>query len=781
MKKVLSIFIFVFIVLFTIGCKEEINLSVPSNLKFDDKTGVLTWDDVEAATSYVVKINEQEYQTESPFYLVTDLKYDFVCVVKAINGEIETEYSEQIVYNAPKIILPERPKLNITIGINGSSDIKSGKQITLKANVTGGETNEVTWSVTKGDDYVSIDQNGVLTANDKALNEKDVIVEVTATSKEDPKVKASKLITVLSKPQLTQEMLDAIGNEDYLQFDGYINISVYPIGSKQVHQTYSTVIKTALDGDYWYAEYENNQALIKQNIFYKNHQGLACQVGINFMNQEEYHPSLDENGNGYTWEEYGLYNNFKGLKISDFSFNEEQWRWEYSGSDEKLDERMIASMNPYDFKANGFSLIIEDDEILGVYAKSSDDYTIVQQYVSIQELFVVINKGEENVEVKKVPTYVYDEEVHGPLKEALEKLQNANNLTLKFLNTQASVMTSTPTESYYIEYITDTDCYFEPYDISYNGSLQPVYTPSKSGTYGFHKFDDNMYNSYYEVFDTLGNHKEYQAARAFEADFKNAKPSFGFVPEIFTQYFIDEEDKTTTYYVDDIMSGVASTFYYGVGNDINLYGIYATRGYISTTESFTPYIVVNNETNEIKSACFYYYLGYIYGVIEVSYENVNQTVLPENVNIDFERREVPTSWDQLTIIVTTDKDVDEKEENAAEYLLRFFEVADNEEAKEQFFKDMPFFGKAIGDTYGFAMTQYHIDAATNTNHPSILFYYDVPLDINYSIESSIKKVEDYLISIGFVRNKHGEFNKGNIWVHPVDNNLDFQIHVWKQK
>ena len=39
------------------------------------------------------------------------------------------------------------------------------------------------------------------------------------------------------------------------------------------------------------------------------------------------------------------------------------------------------------------------------------------------------------------------------------------------------------------------------------------------------------------------------------------------------------------------MNPVASTFYYGVGSDINLYGIYASTGYISNTESFTPYWV----------------------------------------------------------------------------------------------------------------------------------------------------------------------------------------------
>ena len=150
------------------------------------------------------------------------------------------------------------------------------------------------------------------------------------------------------------------------------------------------------------------------------------------MNQEQYDYALDDYGQPLSWEEYGLYNNFKGLTVSDFEFDEETWRWTYCGNDNNLDSKMVTSANPYEFKADGFSLIVEDGEIMGIYAKSLDDYSIIEQYKAIQELFVAINCGEENVEVRKVPKYYYDEEIHGNLKTAIDKIHSANNYTLTY-------------------------------------------------------------------------------------------------------------------------------------------------------------------------------------------------------------------------------------------------------------------------------------------------------------------------------------------------------------
>ena len=780
MKKILNLFLLVLVMFALASCDEEKTLTAPVNVQISD-VGLITWDTVPNATSYIVVINEIENKTNTPFYLVTDLSKDFTFyVIACAEGCENSQPSETKEYKTSEVVVPKPPKQEIVIGISGSSEVKSGKSITLSANVTGTENKEVSWSITEGSQYATIDENGILKANNLSNEEGDKVITVTATSKEDSSFFGTKIITVVTRPELTQAMLDTIGNQQYLSYEGYINISLYPFGSNKLYSTYTTVIKTALDGEYWYAEYENSESFVKLGLYYKEHNGYACQVGVNFMNEEQYEYALDDYGNPLSWEEYGLYNNFKNLSVSDFTFDEETWRWTYSGSDYNLDEKIINSANPYEFKANGFSLIIEEGEILGVYAKSADDYSIVEQYKAVQELIVALNYGEENVDVRKVPKYTYDEEVHGNLKTALENIKTAENYTLRYKDIQASSMTTGYLQEGFVEYLTSTDCYYEPFKVSYDNYGNEVYTPVPNETYGYHKFSDDLYNAYYETVNDRGESLGYVASRAYQKSFDNTRPSFAFAPEIFTMYYIDEEDGTTTYYVDELMCPVASTFYYGVGNDINLYGIYASTGYVSETQSFTPYVVVDNTTKTIVSTGFYYYLGYIYGVVEIDYYDYGTTSLPEDVEVNFEVRQVPTSWKELTItksMVNSSTD-DDYEENALVVLKEFFNVADTAEAEAEFISQMPFFGDALGDTYGFGLTSFHINSQ-NVNKAAITFYYDVPLDVDYSIDSSLEKIEEYLISLGFNKNSAGEFHKGDIWVSPVDQNLDLIIYVWK--
>ena len=780
MKKIFNIFLLVLVMFAMVSCKKDKTLATPTNVQISE-AGVITWDVVENAESYIVIINDQQYSVSTPFYLVTNLNIDFTYSVIACASKFDSSAPSAIkTYKTSYIPPVTPPKNDIVIGISGSSEVRSGKSITLTANVTGTENTAVNWEVSSGKEYASINEEGILTAKQISNEEGAKVITVKATSKEDSSFYAEKVITVVTRPELTQAMLDVIANENYLSFDGYLNISLYPFGSNKLYSTYNTVIKTALDGEYWYAEYENADSYTKVGLYYKEHNGYACQVGVNFMNEEQYEYALDDYGNPLSWDEYGLYNNFKNLTVNDFAFDEETWRWTYVGMDKNLDQKMITSANPYEFKANGFSLIIEEGEILGIYAKSEDDYSIVEQYKAIQELIVAVNYGEDNVHVNKIPKFTYDEEVHGNLKAALEKMHAADNYTIRYKDIQASSMTSGYLQEGFTEYLTSTDRYFKPFTISYDNYGNEVYTPVENDSYGYHKFSDNLYNAYYEGVDERGNSLGYFASRAYEKSFDNTKPTFAFAPEIFNKYYVDEEDNTTTYYVNDIMCGVASTFYYGVGNDINLYGIYASTGYISETESFTPYVVVDNETQTIIESCFYYYLGYIYGVVEIEYYDFGTTVLPEDVNIDFEVRQVPTSWNELTITksMVGTSTTDDYEENALVVLKEFFGIGSSAEDEAEFLSVMPFFGDCLGDTYGFGLTSYHIDS-TNTNNAAITFYYDVPLDVDYSINSSLETIENYLISLGFTKNHAGEFKKGDIWVAPLDQNLDLIIYVWK--
>ena len=110
----------------------------------------------------------------------------------------------------------------------------------------------------------------------------------------------------------------------------------------------------------------------------------------------------------------------------------------------------------------------------------------------------------KNVDVRKVPKFYYDEEVHGNLKAAIEKIQSAESYTLTYKDIQASSMMSDILETGFKEYITDTDCYFVPFDLTYDKYGQEVYSYRENETYGYKKITDELYNAYYEATNEFG-------------------------------------------------------------------------------------------------------------------------------------------------------------------------------------------------------------------------------------------------------------------------------------
>ena len=472
----------------------------------------------------------------------------------------------------PPIVVP----VEVSVGIKGSSEVKAGFESQYRAYVDGEISDEVTWVLKSGSEYATISNEGVLLAGDVTG---DKIIEINAISTKNNKCFGSKVVTIVAKPNLTQNMLDAL-KVDKIGFEGYLNISVYEFGvAKKLKTTYTTVVKTAMDGDNWYAEYENGDTGTTMGLYYKNSDNYACQVGVSFMNDEEYEPMVDDDGKKITWEDSGLYNVLQSLTVKDFKFNQDTWRYEYKakGRDDKLTKLLVASANPYDFTPDPnrqFQLIIEDDEILGFYVKSSPDYTIVQQYESIQELFVAVGYG-ETVKVPKINTYPH-QDFHDNLEEAINNMRKLNSYTLDFYSITASYLTSGYVKEGFKETITANDCYFEPYTMTYDAYGEDLRNFNADKNYGYHKINDELYNTYFVDGDT------YKASRAYNDSFIKAKPTFAFAAEIFTSY-VENEDGSISYYVDELMTPVASTFYYGVGNDINLYGIFATKGYLSST------------------------------------------------------------------------------------------------------------------------------------------------------------------------------------------------------
>ena len=55
--------------------------------------------------------------------------------------------------------------------------------------------------------------------------------------------------------------------------------------------------------------------------------------------------------------------------------------------------------------------------------------------------------------------------------------------------------------------------------------------------------------------------------------------------------------------------------------------------------------------------------------------------------------------------------------------------------------------------------------------------YDVPLDIDYTINASLKAVDNYLVECGFELNKNGWYQKDDICIAPTDSSLDLMIYI----
>ena len=568
---------------------------------------------------------------------------------------------------------------------------------------------------------------------------------------------------------LTQEMLDVF-DTDYISFDGTNEISLYDIRTNKYNTSHTLNVSTAMDGTYWTATYESTVGT-STTIFYKNHEGVACEVSVNLMNEEGYTPITDDFGKVISWENSGMKNYLDQLVVSDFTYNNETGRYHYNKEDKSLVSNILSSANPYDFEVDDFSLIISDGEIIGINVVSKYDTTISAGYKAKQTYIGTINYGEDIVEVNKIGKYVYEPDYHDSLRDAISKMQGLTSYNTKVKFYTQSIHASGVSASGYYETVTPTDLYFEKLDPATNTTQ--VDRPVPNSGYGYHKFNDEEYNSYYSA--TKDEVTTYTPSRAYQGDIKEAAPSFMFAPEIMTYYHYDKDTGDKYYYSNDNMCTVATTFFKGVGNDINTYPIFAARGHTSSTESFTPYVVVNSE-GYITYACFYLNLGLMHGVCEIDYYDFNSASLPEGIEITFEKRVMPSSWDELTIISSSDSTSteDDVEVNAGDFLKNFFNDQD-------VLTNMPFFGGKdyLEDTYGFGMTGKYRPAGMEYYLDAITLYYDVPLDLNYSIDSSVEKVYKCLEDNGFVNVGNHIYVKGNITIEAFDSDLDLLIYVYR--
>ena len=130
MKKILNIFLLVLVMFAMVSCKKDKTLATPTNVQISE-AGLITWNVVENAESYIVYINNQEYTVTTPFYLVSNLNVDFTYSVVACASKYDASAPSAVQSYKTSYIPPVTPpKKDIVVGISGSSEVRSGKTIT---------------------------------------------------------------------------------------------------------------------------------------------------------------------------------------------------------------------------------------------------------------------------------------------------------------------------------------------------------------------------------------------------------------------------------------------------------------------------------------------------------------------------------------------------------------------------------------------------------------------------------------------------------------------------
>ena len=246
------------------------------------------------------------------------------------------------------------------------------------------------------------------------------------------------------------------------------------------------------------------------------------------------------------------------------------------------------------------------------------------------------------------------------------------------------------------------------------------------------------------------------------------------------------------------MTQVATTWYQSLGSDDQLYGIFAKVAQNASGQTIPPFIIVKKGDDGkwyIEYAAFYYDLGMMQGAIQIEFGEYNTAEIDSATLAAIDAtgtRELPAKWNDLQIVTTvkdeaSGKDVD-KYTAAGDFMFggngvegyfgtTLFPIRDAE---------LPFFGdkECFGDTFAVgSATYFNATDITGTNYVqnAMLLWYDVPLDIDYTITSSLEKAYKFLEGKGFVKGSDNAYRKGNLCVRPVDSSLDLHVYVWTEE
>lgn len=813
LKRTISIILASLLALSAGACIErspdEKSLDAPANVAVS-ASGRVSWNAVANAEGYYVYVNEDENSVDSTVFDLEELTIEQEIYVKAFASGYETSPASETVTFTPIVPIEKNLTIALSCTVDGkeASTVKNGQTVKFEATVGGSDDandKKVVFAVDNPDGALTetkrTDTTVEFTANEVVG---DKPVKVTATCVSDEKASVTKAITVVAKTALTQDMLNTLcGDREAASFDGFVLIDVYSeidLGSEIITslvQSNTVTMRTAMETGRWYAEFENANTGVSQQIFCeKDDDGYACETGIDFKNQERRIPVKDENGEKLTWEDSGYYNGFKGLTLSDFEFNGENWRWRYVHSGDSRVKNIISSCDPYNFFVSAettFELIIDEGEIIGICAVSGKDYSIVSGYMAIQNLFVSLDTS-DNAEVPAMGVYTkiedYEDEAtkneYMKLQKAIANMQSLNSYKTELINVSAMRGLSTTTVTGYQEIVTQDVCYFRPYD-SKLADEEDRFTDKNS-----HGYRDNGDGTYNTFFDNDGS--GFYATRAYKGNFSGSKPTFDFCAEIFNRgCYYDEENELTRFIADAAMSNVATLFYRGVGNDLALYSIFATVATAGTTE-FATYVDVQKVNGEyyIVASGFYYSIDAqgFYGVIDITYSDFDSASINDGVlgGIKaFEAKQIPSSWADVSILISGESD---EVKPADKYFEEnFFGKGSVPALTGITIDEIPFFGDAdngLGDCFGLGMSQIYIKSTPkgNVSVNTLKLYYDVPLGTDYTIDASLETLDKLLKSKGFEKatDGSGEYRKAgcNLVIRPADESLDLFVYIWAE-
>ena len=571
-----------------------------------------------------------------------------------------------------------------------ASQIKKGDTVQVTARVTGAKNTQVTWSVSHPE-VVTVDANGLVTMiGDITI---DTIITVTATSVENPTVKATK--TLIAKApvvdgrvgELTSDMLVAVGNPSITVTgtvtDVYNDINTPANSSNEVYEFTIEMADGAWKGSW---NHQGSKNVIVNNYRRGENDGFKDQNGNS--GHEMMEMIIDKNNAVYAktvkdymsypavWESQHLWNHLSNLNVNRFTYDVENNVYKYNIDPENIDDMYLMtyfafSLTPILGNEDTFMelyLYVEDGSITRLVAQTAvimigDDpeNPDATEYTTVSIAFSNIGTT-----VVADPAPYEAPQYADKLQAALDKMKDVTNYTFRVVDN----MNSMPdTGDYELTSVnggasaasTGTLVLSNAYQntISSVGTVGSVgyVTPegiviAVTGKYSY-SLDGKNYHTEYSGYkqNSDGTYDEFECdANGFYGTKKVAGNIFDIMP--------DFDVSANIFRLTGMMMNVDTEKYEytfalresAITRDVAMQlCAYSYADDAAATSAMLLTIKVDEDGNLI-SVQFPYDLGGVYsGSCNVSFENVGTTTLADGAFDNYRPRVPETAWNQYTL------------------------------------------------------------------------------------------------------------------------------------